>query len=849
MSGWLVAFWVLLGLVVWVVWVWANARARSKLAAEQQRGSYQYTQPEPHVGHAAGPWYSSSHSEGYHRLDLDLADEVPATGHLENSYQPGLSGDDACSSDAATPAVLAQLGIQHRAGQFRCRGYSFATFAQAAEYARRSELTAPPRPAATYSENRDSLSAGANGRPRWVPAGETVVIAGVRIDGGMIYVGRRGAADTWRRENCLIDPTLPVSGADFDHRGETLGYWCAYGEIRPPARAAYLAWLAGGRERSDVGIGYVFLFFYGLERRLFIDLALDELEVIVAEVRRLLTIYGENYSLSGYAHRLLEAAELLTESEVRRPAITTDTRNGFEIPLAVRRYLGTRLAAKTPFDAEDALLWLVSLPDTYLRTPATRCLDELRELWRVRYDERYPSGISPRSPKRRIRGVYRAASSRFEVNISVGDLPDISAVQGPIAGLRDLLTSCTDELDAYSRLIGRKPEARGTLEAAVCLPSELAESRFAIGMQQVRRVVDELFGEERITAVDLRRLCEIVGIELLEPKVVAATHRHLGSILDRLDIAFEPDRRYGSGSLAIDGEAVIFRAEGGGAIDPDRPDYSAARTMVEIAALAATSDGVVAPAEFDSISKDLAAMDGLSAADRTRLLAHAFYLLRTPPKQQAALNRLSQLSLLERSRVVSSAVSAVLADGHVRPDEVRFLERLHKAVGLPKEDVYATLHRGSVVIDEPVIVATESWSRGAPIPSESMEAIAIDDSRLARIRSETAEVSKLLAGIFAEDDTTGAPPKQRGPSATVPTQFAGLDSAHANLLEKVLGAGSLDRSSFDQHARDLRLLPDGALETINEWAFEVFDEPILEGEEAVVAAEHLREQLGAGAQQ
>jgi len=844
----------LLGLVAFVAWLWASARARARRTAEQQRAAFQDFRPEPQVGHTDPARNSLAGPEGtladYSRLELDLVAAASESLGSKFASPPSVEPADQIVPDDTDAAVMAELGIERRAGQFRCRGYSFSSFDQAAEYARRSELTRPPENA-TASSSDASRTSGKNssGLPRWVPAGETIVVAGVRIGGGMIYVGTPKSDYSWSRENCLIDPTLPVSQSNFDHAGESLGYWCAYGDIRPAARAAYLDWLARGRSSPDVGIGYLFLFFYGLERRLFVDKALGELDSIVTEVRRLLDIYGENYSFSNYARRLLEAAELLGDAETTRPAITVDIRNGFEIPLAVRRYLGTRLASKTPFDADDALLWLFALPDTYLRTAATRCLDELHELWRVRYDERYPAGLSPRTPKTRITGAYRAASGRFEVNISVGDLPDISAVQAPIAGLRDLLASCTDDLDAYSRLVGRKPDARGTLEAAVCLPPELADSRFAAGVQEVRQGFDQLFGDSRVTPVALRRLCELVGVELLDPKVVAATHRHLASILDRLGIGFEPDRRYGGGSLAIDGQTVIFMAGGGGPVDPDRPEYTAARTMVEIAALAATSDGVVDPAEFDSISRDLTAMDELSAADRTRLLAHALYLLRSPPKQQAALSRLSKLSSAGRGRVVSSAVAAVLADGHVRPEEVRFLERLHKAVGLPKEDVYATLHRGSVVFDEPVVVASAHWSQGAPIPAEAIQTVAIDDARLARIRSETAEVSELLASIFAEDDTPGVPPKQREPSAAVPAQFAGLDPAHASLLEKILGAGSLDRSSFDQHARGLRLLPDGALETINDWAFGAFDEAILEGDEIVVAVEHLREQLSAGAQQ
>ena len=47
-------------------------------------------------------------------------------------------------------------------------------------------------------------------------------------------------------------------------------YWPSYSEISSAARTAYVDWLASGR-RPGAHIGYVFLFFYGIERRVLVD--------------------------------------------------------------------------------------------------------------------------------------------------------------------------------------------------------------------------------------------------------------------------------------------------------------------------------------------------------------------------------------------------------------------------------------------------------------------------------------------------------------------------------------------------------------------------------------------------
>ncbi|MNE33427.1 hypothetical protein D3C80_1270960 [compost metagenome] len=80
-------------------------------------------------------------------------------------------------------------------------------------------------------------------------------------------------------------------------------------------------------------------------------------------------------------------------------------------------------------------------------------------------------------------------------------------------------------------------------------------------------------------------------------------------------------------------------------------------------------------------------------------------------------------------------------------------------------------------------------------------------------------------------------------ATTTPARFEGLDAAHADLLGAVIDGGGLDRGTFDARAKALKLLPDGAIETINDWAFDRFDEPILEGDDDLTSPVHLRTQL------
>jgi hypothetical protein len=129
---------------------------------------------------------------------------------------------------------------------------------------------------------------------KWIPPGVPVNIAGYEIPDGMIYCGKhmRSVSSEYSIEPGFINVDLSVARTTPDREGKDLGYWPYYSQIPPSSRAAYLEWLAGGRVDRNINIGYVFLFFYGIERRLLHDakesvVLKDEIKKIIAELKRL----------------------------------------------------------------------------------------------------------------------------------------------------------------------------------------------------------------------------------------------------------------------------------------------------------------------------------------------------------------------------------------------------------------------------------------------------------------------------------------------------------------------------------------------------------------------------------
>src|SRR5690606_2409940 len=155
-----------------------------------------------------------------------------------------------------------------------------------------------------------------------------------------------------------------------------------------------------------------------------------------------------------------------------------------------------------------------------------------------------------------------SASNSFsgEINVAgeTGPLPDITAISAPVTGLRDLLNACTEELAPYSRLLGRNPNARGSLDAVLLLPKELAS--FA-ATTDVGRKIDALFDGRSVASATMQQLADALSLDIAGvEKISLGVSNQIGGYLDHLDIGFEPDRRYGSSPLRPDGHVVLFKA-------------------------------------------------------------------------------------------------------------------------------------------------------------------------------------------------------------------------------------------------------------------------------------------------
>lgn len=202
---------------------------------------------------------------------------------------------------------------------------------------------------------------------KWIKPGESITIKGQVFSAGNFYFGGQlSSLDGRGTEASLVDESLKIEKRDSSYADESLSYWPKFISLTPKGRGAYLSWLAGSRNDPGTPLGYIFIYFYGLERRVAvdsIDQSVDDAEFksLFDEILRLKSIYGGSRSFSSYSIRLLELMCLLRPNVVSHPELEKSPQRD---SLLFRHRLATIVNNGEPVPAELALAWIRFYPES-----------------------------------------------------------------------------------------------------------------------------------------------------------------------------------------------------------------------------------------------------------------------------------------------------------------------------------------------------------------------------------------------------------------------------------------------------------------------------------------------------
>jgi hypothetical protein len=661
----------------------------------------------------------------------------------------------------------------------------------------------------------------------WHGPGEAATIAGLTVRDGMVYLGQTSS----RRDGLdasVIDPSLAVA-ADSSC-AEALGYWPSYTGISAQCRRRYLEWLASGKQDPSADIGYVFIYFYGLERRLVLEEpGREEIRALLTELHRLRSVYAGNGSFDRYSFRLLDAANCLLDPA---GSSTASVEPDFlaarsELPLALKVMIAQEVTQGRPlsFDHACAVLFALQEFSNEIRRVPENGWGAFMTVLRARFVAAFPDGYSVKTRKdAQLEVRYQGAAPGLDVDLTsrVGLQGLVDPTKLTWTRLLALGTAVTQEIAPYAMMMTHHPARANSLASLAICPPELRNAAAAEALNWLNGLA---------TPVSAVHFGELAG-HAIGTTTAKWSLRHLQHVSEALSVAgyaLEPCPEEGALHLE-DGTLVqVFRCDSDTRSRSMNVAKAASNFVAAVAKTVEGSDAVVSVRWLSAVPSRLA----LSPDQITRLRANLSWLATRDVTIPRAKRMLGDATADEREFCAWSAAEAAAATGNFGKPQVALLEAIYDALDVPRGALYAGLHAeiGTAAIDadEPVLVSEEVNEALHPIPPPpTTRLVPLDPERLARIRAETERTAAMLAKVFADDDA----PRQAG-APVVQGRFPGLDVEHGALLGRLLARLEWSRADFDQAAADAGLMRDGAMETINEWAFDTYNEPLLEDGDSV----------------
>ncbi|WP_378954585.1 TerB N-terminal domain-containing protein [Pelosinus sp. sgz500959] len=686
----------------------------------------------------------------------------------------------------------------------------------------------------------------------WIGQGSTINVCENMISGGMVYVGNGLRAPAGYNVDCaLIDPQLPIKKYNCDYRIRKTDYWPSYSEISPEARGAYLKWLSSGKNDPEADIGYVFLYFYGLERRLLHDIdhspaAKNEIHAIQAEIERLLSIYGGKGSFNTYANSLLtyvKADDYVKSTVYKQAAPAATYHSGY--PLELRVGLGQIARDGVIIPPDWALAWYLSTPNPpmFTRTAAQRCKDEFQMMFAEEYERAFNGGLKLTSNKTKLALSHQPASKSLlssKAYTKSLDLPDVTVLTSYIKKFAPLVQTCHDRLDSYSRFLGRSPEKVGTLDALLELPASLWPNTVKQAINQVK--------------LDIAKNPRPIEMKLSSflaqfPEWKDRSKKRMGLFLDALshhyNLGIEPDCRFGGALPEADSKVVIFdigKDSQNAVLDPH---YAVASLAMHLSVLVSQVDGKVSEEEITMLVNQADKWMYLKPAEQQRLKAHILWLSTQNLNMSGMKKRIESLDAAQKEMIGNLIIQVSQVDGSVPFEEMKLIERIYKLLGIDSTNLYSKMHQAAI---EPITVVSPSSNGGGfalPTPSATSQTsiagtIKLDMSKVAALQADSEKVTSILSTIFSEEGACqdALLPEQllndesQQMGSTIECLW-GLSPALSELVQTLLGKQTWNKAELDEIANDRGLMLEGVLEQINEAAFDKFDQPFAEGNDII----------------
>lgn len=646
----------------------------------------------------------------------------------------------------------------------------------------------------------------------FVPPGKTKLVSGYRIP-GPVYIGRDNSFGD--RASHIIDPRLIVrNAAENEEPGDT-GYWPSYSQLSPEQRAEYLSWHQAGRPRTKE-LGYFYLWLYGVEyyvtakgdsqeKRDILTRIVDELRVQQAnykgEIKKphisgLIDYIGVRY-LPKLLNSQLEYPHILP-----RPLLASEH-------IRIAKYANDGKNRPLPYDL--ALIWLMSTGQVKRSKALKEHFKEVVFLYRHAYESTTGGGISVPLSNKPLSIVHQGFASFVDLEKRTLQTPpnwtDPVASDLPLNSVKEAYGQAIRDVKKFIK--GR--EAGGRIVDLLNSLPEYVPVTGNVSLQVFQRSLKSLAGKK----IGFHEIQSLLGIEI-GTKLTKAHVRSVCSALEKVGFSMVPDARYTP--VNIENSSFVYLEERTHSLTKwSKPGLCL--HAFGIACCKIKQPSGMSEKQTNYLQQLLEMLDVPGEREYlARFVPWAISVDMPATSLKVVLQDLDDLNLQKLRRHLLGFY--IGCGGKIDKNLLKKIESVILTLGGDKNDIVQSLHQ-------------ETASEIGAAERQGSECVALNQSMIESLVESTNTVKNTLSEALADDsdfdnNDHSATVAQADLIHSTAWHSGYLDQKHSEFSQWLTSQGSWPAETVEQKCSEIGIMADGALDKINDAAFEVFGESLVE---------------------
>lgn len=657
----------------------------------------------------------------------------------------------------------------------------------------------------------------------WIGKGESLDLSGYKISDPMMYIENSGKKSYFPH---VIQQKLKVSKEDD---GSRLGYWPSYSDITPSQRGVFLRWLEGGKCDPNIDVGYVFIYFYGLEYRVLKHG--KDYDLVARELVRLYEIYESNNSFRSYSEGLLAYTLSKIENKIIAQEIYTQIKPKLnKYSIIYRAGINLLLKDSKKITSDEVISLVPGFEDigsSIIPSKVGPCFDQYFYIIAKEEIEEAISTVSPKAIKER----YYAASSCLGQDFSFNG-QRVVINKGLQRKLGKKWVKAIEDFKPYSRKLSKQnPE-----EIFNLLPLPLRSSMNHPNKDLIENNAHELLDRP----IELSQIALKIGVELSE-KINLKECRKIVEVLHANNLIIEPDIIYFKKSYKGDDKFMVSKVSQINELEKE--GYRLAALLADLGVDLAYSDGSLSDSEANKIYSILCTNFLTKDIEKEHLKLRLKLYKEFKPKISSTSTKLFETLSLNELKILSDfLINVALVDGVFTKAEDKKIRGYLAKIGLEEsyiKDLYQRfgINEISDNVELKTSVATLKSGSAIPKPNQNLQ---FDKEKLAQLAEDTAKVRSVLSQIIKTDEDEQEDIKQ----VTIEDEAKDLvlDDDHLKFLDLIIGQGEWSKKELREKSKEMGLMMNSAISKINEWAEAKYgDFLIFEEDTFVVQADIVKE--------